>query len=413
MEISQQRLRMDIEANAEFGAVDTAEGHGRTVLTGSEANRAARERLLDRFAAAGLTTRVDPVGNIAGRWVPDGVDPGTAPVAFGSHLDSVPRGGIFDGPLGVYAALEAVRAIQDSDETPSRPLEVVSFTAEEGARFGVGTLGSLVATGELSVDEALSLADEDGETLGACLEATGFAGSDTLAPSEWAAWFEVHVEQDTRLESAGVPVGIVDAIAGVANCEATFAGETDHAGSTSMADRRDSLPAAAQFIQATERIARDVAAEQEDAVATIGDIDVDPNVRNIVPGETTVQMDVRSVRGETIDRLVERFETSLETVGQDRPVDASFRRYRDTAPSRMSDRCLRTLDRAADRQDVSTLRLHSGAIHDTANVSRRTEAAMFFVPSVDGRSHSPAEWTDWDDCATASGMLAAAALEFE
>jgi len=124
-------------------------------------------------------------------------------------------------------------------------------------------------------------------------------------------------------------------------------------------------------------------------------------------------MDVRTVSGDTIDRMVERFETALGTIGADRPVDTSFRRYRDPAPSRMSDRCLRTLDSATDRCGVSTLTMHSGAIHDTANVSRRTDAAMFFVPSVDGRSHSPAEWTDWADCATASEVLAAVALEFE
>jgi N-carbamoyl-L-amino-acid hydrolase len=141
MDIDGERLRADIEANAAFGAVDADEGRGRTLLTGSDADRAARQRFVDRLRDAGLDVRVDAVGNIAGRWTPPGCDPDAAPVAFGSHLDSVPRGGIFDGPLGTYAALEGVRAMQDAGVTLGRPIEVVSFTEEEGARFGIGTLG--------------------------------------------------------------------------------------------------------------------------------------------------------------------------------------------------------------------------------------------------------------------------------
>ena len=155
--VDADRLRDDIEATAAFGDIDADEGHGRTVLVGSEANRRAREYLLDRMDAADLDVTVDAVGNIAGTWTPDGADPDAAPVAAGSHLDSVPEGGIFDGPLGVYAALEAVRAMQDAGVSPDRPVTVVSFTEEEGQRFADGLLGSSVAVGERSVEEALAL----------------------------------------------------------------------------------------------------------------------------------------------------------------------------------------------------------------------------------------------------------------
>jgi len=163
--VDADRLRDDIEATAAFGDIDADEGHGRTVLVGSEANRRAREYLLDRMDAADLDVTVDAVGNIAGTWTPDGADPDAAPVAAGSHLDSVPEGGIFDGPLGVYAALEAVRAMQDAGVSPDRPVTVVSFTEEEGQRFADGLLGSSVAVGERSVEEALALTNDDGVTL--------------------------------------------------------------------------------------------------------------------------------------------------------------------------------------------------------------------------------------------------------
>ena len=165
MQATQGRLQRDLETNAQFGALDGVDGHGRTVLTGTDANRDAREQLVDRFEDAGLTVTVDTVGTIVGRWTPDSADPSAAPVATGSHLDSVPVGGIFDGPLGVYGGLEAVRTLQQTDCEPVRPIDVVCFTEEEGGRFGNGLLGSSVSTGRLDVEEALVFEDESGTTL--------------------------------------------------------------------------------------------------------------------------------------------------------------------------------------------------------------------------------------------------------
>ncbi|RQH02682.1 Zn-dependent hydrolase [Natrarchaeobius oligotrophus] len=411
MSVDRDRLRADIEANAEFGTVESDAGRGRTVLTGSEADGQARERLVDRLEAAGLEVRVDPVGNVAGRWVPDGVSPDVAPIALGSHLDSVPRGGIFDGPLGVYAALEAVRAIQESATTPERPLEVVSFTEEEGAQFGVGTLGSSVAADRLSVEEAHALTNDAGETLEERLEGIGFVGSDEVDPSTWNAWLEVHVEQDTKLESAGIPIGVVNSISGITNCTATVSGEANHAGATSMADRRDALTAASEFVVDVERIAKGVTDDHPTAVATVGRQDVEPNVRNIVPGRVRMEMDVRSVEADAIDAIVERSAERLERLESERPVETSFDRHRDSPPVHLSDRCVDAIGRATDRLDVEATTMHSAAIHDTGNVAAMTDAAMLFAPSRDGVSHSPLEWTDWDDCATSAAVLGAAALE--
>ncbi|EMA64829.1 Zn-dependent hydrolase [Halorubrum kocurii] len=409
MHVDRERLRRDITETGAFGAIETDEGHGRTVLTGSEADRDAREYLVDALEAAGMDVRVDPVGNVAGRWVPDGADPDAGAVALGSHLDSVPRGGIFDGPLGVFGALEAVRAIRASDREPLRPLEVVSFTEEEGGRFGIGTLGSSVAAGDRSAEAALALEDDEGESLADRLSAIGFRGEDRLAPAAWDAWLELHVEQGTRLEAADASVGVVDAITGITNCRVVIEGTADHAGATPMDERTDALVAAGAFVQRVSEAASAIATEHPAAVATVGDHVVEPNVRNVIPGRVTMELDIRGVTGESIDELVDRIRAALGDVARAHSVEASLDRFRDDGPTEMTGRCVAAATDAADAVGLDARRFHSAAMHDTANVARVTDAGLLFAPSEGGVSHTPREWTDWDDCAAATRALAGAA----
>jgi N-carbamoyl-L-amino-acid hydrolase len=407
MQIDQERLRADIERNGEFGATDADEGRGRTLLTGSDADGEARSYFVSRLEDAGLDVRVDAVGNIAGRWTPESADPDAAPVAVGSHLDSVPEGGIFDGPLGVYAALEAVRALQEGNVDPDRPVEVVSFTEEEGARFDVGLLGSSVAAGVRDVDEVHALTDDEGVTLAERLDDVGFRGEGRLDAAEWDAWAELHIEQDTTLEDAGEGVGVVDAIAGITNCRARVTGEANHAGATPMAERRDALTAASTFALDVERAANEVVAERsETAVATVGKFDVSPNAKNVVPGEVRMLVDVRDVDHDAIDAMCDAAEESLDRIARDRPVDTEFDRYRDLPPTRLADRCVDAALDAADAEGVPHRRMHSAALHDTAHVAGVADAVMLFAPSEDGVSHNPREWTDWADCAAATRVLA-------
>lgn len=411
MNVDRERLRADLEANAAFGAVDTDEGRGRTVLTGTEANRAARRRFLDRLEDAGLDVRIDAVGNVAGRWTPDSADPDADPVAAGSHLDSVPEGGIFDGPLGVYAALEAVRAMQDAGVDPARPVEVVSFTEEEGQRFASGLLGSSVAVGERSVEDALELvADDDPDrTLGGALDEMGFRGEGRLDASEWDAWLELHVEQHTRLESAGVPAGVVSAITGITHCEVEIRGEADHAGATPMGDRTDALAAAAEFVRDVERAANEVVAgDSSTAVGTVGSLDVRPNATNVVPGAVEVGVDVRDVDRDAMEAIVSRARRSLARLERERGVETEFERPFDLDPTPMSDRVRDAARDAGASAGIETLDCHSGAAHDTMHVASVTDAGLLFAPSEDGISHNPREWTDWDDCAAATRVLAGA-----
>jgi len=406
MQVDRARLREDVERTGEFGAVD-GPGRGRTVTTGSEANRAAREYLLDRLEEAGLSVRIDAVGNVVGRWTPASAAADAAPVAAGSHLDSVPEGGIFDGPLGVYGALEAVRAMQAADAAPDRPIEVVSFTEEEGATFADGVLGSSVAAGVRSVDEALALEDGAGRTLADALDGIGFRGEGRLAASDWDAWLELHVEQHTALESAGVPVGAVTDVTGITHCEAVVEGEADHAGATPMGHRTDALAAASEFVLAVEERTGECD-RAANAVGTVGSLSVEPNATNVVPGRVTAGVDVRSTERATMDRLCADARSELDRLERERGVETSFERGFDLEPTPMADRCLTAVEAAGERTAVDTLRLHSGAFHDTVHVASVTDAGMLFAPSRDGISHSPGEWTDWGDCAAATRVLAAA-----
>lgn len=405
--VSEERLRDDITRNAEFGAIRADEGHGRTVLTGTDANRRAREYLVDRLEAAGLDVRVDAVGNIIGRWVPDGADPAARAVACGSHLDSVPEGGIFDGVLGVYGGLEAVRALQAAEADIDRPIEVVCFTEEEGGRFSNGVLGSSVASGKRSVEDALALED-DGVTLEAALAEIGFRGTGRLDASAWDSWLELHIEQGERLQSADAAVGVVSAITGTIRCTAAIEGEADHSGSTAMAERTDALAAASELALEVERATTDgVATNGDTVVGTVGKFDVAPNAINVVPGRVEVGIDVRDVAYEAMERIVERIRDCLSSLETDRGVETTFERPYDIAPSEMSGRCTAALRDTAAAMDISSVSLHSGAGHDTMHVAGVTEAGMLFAPSHGGFSHTPREWTDWSDCATATRVLTA------
>ena len=407
MNVQVKRLRADLLENAEFGKESVDEGIGRTLLTGTEADRRARERFVGRLTDAGLAVRIDGLGNIAGRWIPESADPDRAPVAAGSHLDSVPHGGIFDGPLGTYGALEAVRAIKDGSTTPDRPIDVVCWTEEEGARFGTGLLGSAVATGKRKLETARRMTDNDGTTVEEALDAVGFVGTDTIDPSSWESWYELHIEQGTDLISSAVPVGVVERIVGISNCRIVCDGDANHAGTTPLETRRDALVAAADFIRRNDRRARQTAKPlDETAVNTVGKADVSPNATNVVPGHVRMRIDVRGETMGTVNELVREAELCADEVSEKHAADVSFEQYRLTEPTEMTSGCVDTAVGAAKAGDVGFKRMPSAAMHDTANIAEVTDVGMLFAPSVDGVSHNPTEWTRWEDCAAATEVLA-------
>lgn len=402
-----RRLRQDLERNAQFGTVATDEGRGRTVLPGTESNQQAREALVERMIFADMSVDTDAVGNITGTWVPDGCDPEAAPVAVGSHLDSVPNGGIFDGPLGVYAGLEAVRTLQDADESLARPIQVVCFTGEEGTRFTDGVLGSSVAAGLLEPETALELSDGT-ETLREALEDIGFHGTGRIDASDWHAWLELHVEQSDRLERTGIPAGIVTTITGTTRIHGTIEGIADHTGTTPMSDRTDALSAASEFVLAMEQAARDITATDETAVVTVGELSVEPGVVNVIPGKVEFSADIRDVDSAVIEHLVDRAKAVLESLEADRGVTTTLERPYDVPPVEMAPVCCDAFDDASAALGVDTLEMHSGAGHDTMQIATATDAGLLFAPSRGGHSHNPLEWTDWQACTITTELLTGA-----
>lgn len=409
--IDRDAVKNDIQRTADFGMVDTEDGVARTVLPGSTANGRARTYLVDQMVSAGLDVSVDAVGNISGRWEPPRCDETAEPVAIGSHLDSVPMGGIFDGPLGVYAALEAVRTIKRSDCDIIRPIEVVSFTGEEGTRFANGVLGSSVATGNRSVEDALSLSDGE-TTLERALTDIGFQGDGRLDASEWNTWLELHVEQSKTLERAGVPVGIVSSITGTTRCRVRIEGEANHAGTTPMNQRSDALAAASELVLTVESDAREVATEgSESAVATVGSLSVDPGTINVVPGVVTLGVDIRDVEIPVIDRMVETVKHTCEKIRRDRNVEVTLDIPYTIRPQPMAERVNQIFQSTIESMDIKPITLHSGAGHDTMQVATVTETGLLFARSRGGYSHSPLEHTDWHDCAVATQVLTDALAE--
>jgi N-carbamoyl-L-amino-acid hydrolase len=301
--------------------------------------------------------------------------------------------------------------MQDAGAEPERPVEVVSFTEEEGARFADGLLGSSVAAGARSVEGALSLSDGEGTPLRAALEAIGFRGEGRLDAAGWDGWLELHVEQHTELEAAGVPAGVVTDVTGITHCAATVVGEPNHAGTTPMAERTDALAAASDVVLAVEAAAADRATVDPAAVGTVGGLEVAPNATNVVPGRVELEVDVRSVETESIERVVAATRAALEEVADERGVETAFARPFDLEPTPMADRCRAALRRAGDRAGVPTRSLHSGAAHDSMHVADVTDAGMLFAPSRDGVSHNPREWTDWTDCAAATRVFAGAVAD--
>jgi N-carbamoyl-L-amino-acid hydrolase len=322
----------------------------------------------------------------------------------GSHVDTVPHGGKFDGTAGVLTALEAVRAWNHAGVETERPVEIVVFTEEEGTRFGTGLLGSLVATGQLPIEEALTLEDDDGHTVEEVLDDIGYAGNAEFDPGEASAFVELHVEQGPTLEATDRDVGLVENITGIAHSRVVFTGEANHAGTTSMELRRDAFMGAAEFALDLETAARDHATETA-AVGTVGKVDVSPNGTNVVPGEVRLGVDIRDTDEESRQTLVEGARQRGEEIAAERGLDMQWENLLDVPATPMDDEVVTTLEAACEAAGVDAMRMPSGAGHDAMNVARVAPTGMLFVPSEDGISHSPAEHTSPEELAAGARVL--------
>ena len=400
--VDQSHLEEMIDRLGRVGRVPSTQGIVRPVY--SSAWREAQTLVSEFMRDAGLTVREDAVGNVFGRL--DGVDDSTC-VLTGSHIDTVISGGAYDGALGVVAGISALAALAHEPERPRTAVEVVSLCEEEGSRFHANFFGTRSILGMVTADEVEQLVDQEGISL---LEAGRSVAVDVgrfaeARRDDVTTFLELHIEQGRRLQDLGVDVGIVDVISGLAWLEVTVEGSTDHAGATAMAHRRDAFQAAARMAIAAEEAA---IKHGPPAVTTTGIVHVEPGGANIVPGTVRFTVDVRHPDAVTLARLVDDIRDRCAAVAAEREVEVEVKLVKDTPPHDL-DAGLRTLLReAASRCGSSWVDLSSGAGHDSQTMGTRIPTAMVFVPSVEGRSHSPAEFSRPEDCARGASVLATA-----
>ncbi len=402
--VDKRRIEADLTALAAIGA---QEGGGITRRAYSREDEAARAYIMAAMSQAGLAVRVDAAGNIFARRAESGAT--GSPVMSGSHLDTVPRGGSLDGALGVVAALEAIRAIDDAGLNLSYPLEVVVFVDEEGARFNnIGLMGSRAVRGTLTAEEVQSCCDHNGVTIAEAWRRWGLDPtrlSDARRdPSTIRAYVELHIEQGAVLDTAGLPVGVVTGIATPVNLTFRLVGAADHAGATPMTLRRDALTGAAELILAVERIARDELGPP--TVATVGMLDIVPGASNVVPGEVTLAVDVRHVEATELNRGIARIRQEAAAIAARRSLSVTAEEVGRIEPVDLSPMVIEAIGAACRAADTPHMYLSSGAAHDAMNVAHLAPTGMIFVPSVGGRSHCPEEATRADDIVAGVRVLA-------
>ncbi|RZV06455.1 N-carbamoyl-L-amino-acid hydrolase [Natrinema hispanicum] len=404
LRLDRERLVATMEEQAEYGATEDGGLH-RLALT--KADREIRDWFVDQLKEAGLSVRVDEFGNIFGRR--EGINPDAAPILLGSHLDSQPNGGIYDGALGVVAALEFIRTLNDKGIETTRPVEVVNWTNEEGSRFQPAMQGSGVWAGVHDIDTERAKTDDDGVALGEALHEIGYSGDVPAKPmTDYEEYLELHVEQGPLLAEAGADVGVVTGIVGFTWGAATFHGEADHSGPTPMHHRSDALVAAADLIAAVRRIPGTLG---ERTVGTVGYVDASPNSINVIPGEVTVTWGFRDPSDAVVERAYRRVLAEAEHAAEREGVDVEIEERMRAPAVLFPDRTVDAIRRAAKACDCQHLELLSGAGHDATHVASVCNTGMVFAVSEGGKSHSPEEFTSWDDCYEAATVLANTALE--
>jgi N-carbamoyl-L-amino-acid hydrolase len=323
-----------------------------------------------------------------------------------SHIDTVRRGGRYDGAYGVLAALEVMRTLNDAGVTTRRPLELVNWTNEEGVRFEPAMLASGAVAGRFTPEYVYGRTDRDGATFGAELERIGYKGERGNRPGPIAAYLELHIEQGPVLEDAAVPVGIVEGIVGITWSEIIADGRADHAGPSPMPLRRDALVAAARMIAGVDDIARAI----EGAVGTVGRIAAEPNVINTIPGKVTMSVDLRHPDATTLDRLVAGLERLASDVAAQTGVTVGVNRFWTSEPTPFAPEVVDAVQAAAEEMGIATRRCWSGAGHDAKYVQEIAPSAMIFARSINGLSHCEQEYSTPEDLEAGANVLLRAAL---
>jgi N-carbamoyl-L-amino-acid hydrolase len=404
-------LRRRIEELSVFGRPNRgafADGVSRVAY--SDADVAGRRYVIDVMRAAGLNPRVDAAGNIFGRRA--GSDTSLPPILFGSHIDSVPNGGNFDGDLGSLAALGTLEALSAANVRTRHPLEMVIWAAEEGVAFNRGLNGSRVVAGDVKASDMDQI--WNGMTRADAIRKIGGDPTrimDAVRPrAAHHCYLELHIEQGGTLERQKVPVGVVEGIVAIDRYEVTVTGFANHAGTTPMADRQDALVAASHLTIAVRDI---VNAEPGRHVGTVGRLEVTPNAPNVIPGIVRLTIELRDLSADKLARLAERIRLRAGEIARATNTSIEFTSRSHNAPATAAEDVQRAIERSAQSFGLATLRLPSGAGHDAQMMAQLSPMGMIFVPSVGGISHSPRELTRWDDCARGADVLLGAVLDMD
>jgi ureidoglycolate amidohydrolase len=401
------RLLSELETLASFS---DAPAPAVTRVVFSAQDLAARPYLRKLFSEAALEVRTDDVGNTFARWA--GTDPSLAPVATGSHTDAVPHAGRYDGTVGVLGGLEAIRALQRGGFRPHRSIELLVFTSEEPTRFGIGCLGSRMLSGTLSPENARLLKDGEGKSLEEILRQAALKGSlesVRLAKGYYHAFVELHIEQGPLLESKGIPVGIVAAIAAPAALRVAIEGAGGHAGAVLMPERRDAFLAAAEIALAVESAAK--ATRSADSVATIGVCNVFPGAVNSIPSRVVLEIDVRDIDLARRDGMLGAIRSACETVTAKRQVRVEVDLINADAPAQASPLITEALTQSCRALGIESMPMVSRAYHDSLFMSRIAPTGMLFIPCRNGVSHRPDEYAAPEDIKRGVQVLASALVQ--
>jgi beta-ureidopropionase / N-carbamoyl-L-amino-acid hydrolase len=361
-----------------------------------------RAFLTQAFRAAGLETTIDAAGNLIGRR--PGKKPGAGTIMIGSHSDTVPDGGRFDGIAGVITGLEVARALGEAGTVLEHDLEIVDFLAEEVSIFGVSCIGSRGMTGQRPADWLTR--ETEGRTLADAIGAVGGDPEGTEGREDIKAFLELHIEQGPVLEAEKTDIGIVTAIAGITRIEIVLEGRADHAGTTPMGARIDALGAAARLVLAIEAEAIELASGDAHFAATVGEFEMAPNAANVVPARVRLLVDARAELREDMETFLAELEALASLVAADTGVSVlSHRVISDSPAEPMDNRIMDALSQGCDSVGASFRRMASGAGHDAAFLAHVAPAGMVFVPCREGRSHTPEEWAETGDIALGAAVM--------
>lgn len=404
MKINIDRLMEEIERYATYGKQMSG---GITRPSFSEEDYQVRELFSQQLKDLGMSVSVDAIANIWGTLEGDGRS--EKPIVIGSHLDTVPNGGKFDGALGTLVAKEIVQTLVEQQQSLKHPIQVVSFTAEEANEFNFATMGSRSFVGKLTDKELKEAQNHEGLKLD---DAVKRAGGDisqlaNAATPSLAAFFELHIEQGKKLEKQNLPVGVVNSIVGIWRDTVIIDGEQNHSGTTMMNERKDALAAAGEMVASVQRLAKQL---DTDAVATVGKFNVSPNAANIIPGRVEFILEVRSADKKERESLVHEIHQSFETIKNNHGVKMSIQNNYNTQESEFDKELVGLLEQSAETLNVPYTVIPSMAGHDAMHLAGVTRAAMLFVKSINGISHNPEELSLQEDIEQSANVLLNAVL---